>query len=267
MTVRVIVTRPEGDAQRWVRELAARGHQAVALPLIQIGPSLDTEAVTRAWQTLDRYVSVMFVSGNAAHYFFALKPPLALDAVAQGALKIRAWAPGPGTAHALLSAGVDPAQLDAPDPVSTQFDSESLWQRVGDQVRAGDRVLIVRGGDGAAGSFASAGVGRDWLANRIHSAGGIVDFVASYQRGVPRFSVADRALACDASKDGSVWLFSSTEAVANLKAWLPRQHWHGARALATHPRIAAAAKEAGFGVVQESRPTLIDVGVSIESMA
>ena len=267
MTVRVIVTRPEGDAQRWVRELAAGGHQAVALPLIQIDPSPDAQAVIRAWQALDRYVSVMFVSGNAVQYFFALKPPLAPDAVAQGALKIRAWAPGPGTAHALLSAGVDPAQLDAPDPTSAQFDSESLWQRVGDQVRAGDRVLIVRGGDGAAGSFASAGVGRDWLAHRIHSAGGSVDFVVSYQRGVPRFSVADRALACGASADGAVWLFSSTEAVANLRAWLPEQNWHGARALATHPRIAAAAKEAGFGVVQESRPTLVDVRASIESMA
>ena len=267
MTVRVIVTRPEGDAQRWVRDLAALGHAAVALPLIQITPSHDAQAVIRAWQALDRYVAVMFVSGNAVQYFFALKPPLAPAAVAQGALKIRAWAPGPGTADALLKLGIDAAQLDAPDPASAQFDSESLWQRVGGQVRAGDRVLIVRGGDGATGSFASAGLGREWLANRILSAGGKVDFVVSYQRGVPCFSVADRALACSASEDGSVWLLSSTEAVANLRAWLPAQSWHHAKALATHPRIAAAAKEAGFGVVQESRPTLNDVGVSIESMA
>ena len=265
--MRVIVTRPAGDAQRWVRELAAWGHQAVALPLIQIDPSHDGQAVARAWQTLDRYVSVMFVSGNAVQYFFALKPPLARDFVVDRALKIRAWAPGPGTADALLSAGVDPAQLDAPDVMAAQFDSESLWRRVGTQVRAGDRVLIVRGGDGAAGSFASAGVGRDWLANRILSAGGEVDFVVSYQRCVPHFSVADRVLACGASGDGSVWLFSSTEAVANLRAWLPEQSWRDARALATHPRIAAAARDAGFGVVRESRPTLVDVGASIESMS
>lgn len=265
--MRVIVTRPENDAQWWVRDLVALGHEAVALPLIQIGPSHEAQAVIQAWQTLDRYVAVMFVSGNAVQHFYALKPPLAPDSIAQGALKMRAWAPGPGTADALLKVGMDPTQLDAPDPASAQFDSESLWQRVGDQVRAGDRVLIVRGGDGATGSFASAGLGREWLANRIRSAGGIVDYVVSYQRSAPTFSSAERALACDASGDGSVWLFSSTEAVANLKAWLPAQRWCGARALATHPRIAAAAKEAGFGVVQESRPTLIDVGVSIESMA
>ena len=265
--MRVIVTRPVGDAQRWVSDLVALGHEAVALPLIQISASHDAQSVIQAWQTLDRYVAVMFVSGNAVQHFYALKPPLAPDFIAQGALKMRAWAPGPGTADALLKVGMDPARLDAPSPASPQFDSESLWQRVGDQVHVGDRVLIVRGGDGAAGNFASAGLGREWFANRIRSAGGIVDFVVSYQRSTPVFSAADETLACDASGDGSVWLFSSTEAVANLKTWLPAQRWRGARALATHPRIAAAAEEVGFGVVQESRPTLIDVGVSIESMA
>ena len=70
--MRVIVTRPEGDAQRWVRDLVALGHEAVALPLIQIAPSPDAQAVIRAWQALDRYVAVMFVSGNAVQYFFAL---------------------------------------------------------------------------------------------------------------------------------------------------------------------------------------------------
>ncbi|MGE3348297.1 MAG: uroporphyrinogen-III synthase, partial [Ramlibacter sp.] len=40
-----------------------------------------------------------------------------------------------------------------------------------------------------------------------------------------------------------------------------------ARAVATHPRIAQAAREAGFGVVCESRPALADVVASIESFA
>lgn len=265
--MRVIVTRPVGDAQLWVDELQALGHDAVALPLIEIGPSEGAEAVIHAWHALDRYVAVMFVSGNAVQHFFALKPTLALDFNGDNALKTRAWAPGPGTAQALLRAGVDPARLDAPDPASAQFDSESLWQRVGNQVHAGDRVLIVRGGDGASGSFASVGLGREWLANRITSVGGQVDYVVSYQRHAPAFGLAAKALAVDASVDSSVWLLSSTEAVANLKAWLPEQRWNSARALATHPRIAAAAKEVGFGVVQESRPTLRDVVASIESMA
>ncbi|MEG2631782.1 MAG: uroporphyrinogen-III synthase, partial [Comamonas sp.] len=46
---------------------------------------------------------------------------------------------------------------------------------------------------------------------------------------------------------------------------LPGTDWRQARALATHPRIAAAARQAGFGLVQECRPSLNDVAASIES--
>ena len=37
------------------------------------------------------------------------------------------------------------------------------------------------------------------------------------------------------------------------------------RALATHPRIAQAARDAGFSVVSESRPGMDDLVASIES--
>ncbi|MDQ3273162.1 MAG: uroporphyrinogen-III synthase, partial [Pseudomonadota bacterium] len=60
----------------------------------------------------------------------------------------------------------------------------------------------------------------------------------------------------------SVWLFSSSEAVGHL----PPGDWSQGRALATHPRIAEAARAAGWGVVVESRPTLADIVASIESM-
>jgi uroporphyrinogen-III synthase len=69
-----------------------------------------------------------------------------------------------------------------------------------------------------------------------------------------------------AAIDGSVWLFSSSEAIANLQALLPQQSWSQARAIATHARIGQAAKNAGFSVVCESRPVLASVVASIESM-
>jgi uroporphyrinogen-III synthase len=47
---------------------------------------------------------------------------------------------------------------------------------------------------------------------------------------------------------------------------LPAQTWESARAVTTHPRIAKAARSAGFGVVWESRPTLDAVVASIESV-
>jgi uroporphyrinogen-III synthase len=93
-----------------------------------------------------------------------------------------------------------------------------------------------------------------------------VDFVVSYQRARPRLDAAQLQLAREAAADGSVWLFSSSEALANLLANLPGQDWHAARAVATHHRIAAAAQQAGFGTVLESRPALADIRASMESM-
>ncbi len=263
--MRVIVTRAQREAQRWVPDLVALGFDAVALPLISVGPVADGAALRQAWQQLADYTAAMFVSANAVSHFFALKPAKSTVFSAQAAIKTRAWATGPGTAHALLRAGVAPEWLDAPAPDAGQFDSEALWRVVAAQVQPGRRVLIVRGGDSASSAGAAPGSGREWFAQRVAQAGAHADFVCAYQRGRPDFSDLQRQCACQAATDGSVWLFSSSEAVANLIDWLPAQSWSGARALATHPRIACAAKKAGFGVVCESRPTLHDVVSSLKS--
>jgi uroporphyrinogen-III synthase len=261
--MRLIITRPEREAQRWVHDLSVLGLDARALPLIKVGPVADPTEVVRAWQQLADYVGVMFVSGNAVEHFFMSKPAETPVFVPQAALKTRAWATGPGTARALLREGVAPECLDAPPLDAGQFDSEALWQVVGAQVQPGKRVLIVRGAD-AVGS-AGQGSGREWFFHRVTQAGGCAEFVVAYQRCPPELSVDDRALACAAATDGSVWLFSSTEAVVNLCSALPGQGWGQARALATHPRIAAAARQAGFAGVRETRPTLPDVVAALSS--
>lgn len=257
--MRLIVTRPRREAQQWVLDLSAQGVEAVALPLINIGPVNNAEALTWAREHLSDFVAVMFVSANAVGYFFELNMLLEHDERAILAIKTRAWATGPGTTRALLKAGVLPESLDAPALEAAQFDSEALWHRVSAQVTPGTRVLIVRGQDAVGVGRAGSGVGREWLAERIVQAGGTVDFVVSYQRSAPTFSPFEQVLAQQAATDGSVWLFSSSEAVAHLVTQLPGQSFAGAQALATHPRIAQAAKDAGFGRVLESRPTLADV--------
>jgi uroporphyrinogen-III synthase len=262
--MRVIVTRPEREARQWVTELSSSGLDAVAFALIDVGPVEDQSQLIQAWDHLQDYVGVMFVSGNAVRYFFAAKPPGAANLTGFSAGRARAWGTGPATARALLSAGVAPEYVDAPAPDARQYDSETLWQLVASQVRGGDRVLIVRGGD-EQGS-AAQGVGRDWFAKRVKEAGANAEFVVSYQRRSPQFDAPKAALAQGAAADGSVWLFSSSEAVSNLVAGLPGQHWSSARALTTHPRIAAAVRAAGFGEVHESRPTLPDVVAALSRM-
>ena len=103
--MRVIVTRPEHEAQAWVKALSQYGLDAVALPLISIHALADTRGIRAAWRNLDGYAAVMFVSGASVEHFFASR--LAPDAGfgATKACNTRAWVTGPGTAAALLRHG------------------------------------------------------------------------------------------------------------------------------------------------------------------
>lgn len=261
--MRILVTRPKEEAGPWVSALADAGYDALALPLIDIAPPPDPQAVSRAWGRLHTFDAAMFVSANAVTHFFASNAALAHVFTDKSAIKTRAFVPGPGSFAALLRAHAQAEWIDAPDAASAQFDSEALWAVVGSRVHAGYRVLVVRGTDAA---VSPAGEGRDWLANQVRLAGGKVEFVVAYQRRPVPWTDSERGLARQAAQDGSVWLFSSSQAVANLVQACPGQSWQRARAVATHPRIAQAAKDAGFAVVCESRPELAALTTSIESL-
>jgi len=263
---RVIVTRPERDADSWVAALTQRGLQAEALPLITIEALPASPALQQAWRDIANYAALMFVSGNAVEAFFASNQAPAHTGRAQLAINViadegpRCMAPGPGTVAALRAAGILGSRIDAPALDAGQFDSEALWAVVADRPWQGRRVLIVRGQ--GAGAEPAGGAGRDWLARQLTAAGALPEFLAVYQRSAPLFTSQQRKTMADATVDGSVWLFSSSEAVGHL----PAQDWSQARAVATHPRIARAVRAAGWGVVAESRPALDDIVASIESM-
>lgn len=257
MNRRVIVTRPAHEASRWVDALNGAGLSAVALPLIAIEPLEDTRALEASRRTVARWHALMFVSAAAASHFVDAR--VAADLAANPAP--RCWATGPGTVRALREAGAPASCIDAPGDDAAQFDSEALWAVVRPQVAPGTRVLIVRGGD-----TAGQPGGRDWLARAVQSAGGEVEVVASYRRLAPRFGDAERRLATQAATGGSVWLFSSSEGIANLRQAMPGADWRAARAVATHPRIGEAARAAGFGTVVLSQPGLGALAASIESL-
>lgn len=279
-TVRVLVTRPARDAQVWTRQLQQGGIEAEAFPLIEIAPlrsAANVQALEQAWQSLASYSACMFVSRPAVENFFGQNPAhvqhlqslLAINSiVSEDPFQLRFMAPGPGTVAALVAAGIPPERIDAPAPDAQQFDSEALWQVIGQRDWRGRRVLVLRGQgtDAAPGSTASSG--RDWLARRWEAAGARVDFLSVYQRRAPLLGEAGLRRAVDASADGSVWLFSSSEAVANLTGLpgLKGVDWRRARAVATHARIARTVRVLGWGVVVESRPALADVRSAIGSI-
>ncbi len=268
---RVIVTRPQLQANQWVSELQRAGFEALALPLISTQSSTDGPMLRAAWAQAQSALAVMFVSAAAVEAMTEAIGPLAVKAhVAMGARAPRLWCTGSGTRARLLAAGFATDVIDAPDAQALQFDSEALWQRVGHQVRAGDRVLIVRGDDrdlapDQAGD--DPGRGRDWLAAQIRAVGADAQFVVAYERQVPVWSAQELATARSAAQDGSVWLLSSSRALAHLTVLLPAQSWSQARGLCTHPRIAQAAQALGFASIRVSSPALPAVLASIKSWA
>ncbi len=254
--MRLLVTRPQPQADEWAARLAARGVDALALPLIEIAGPADPAAVAAAWDALGTVDLAVFVSPNAAARFFAVRPAS------------RAWpaatlaaAPGPGTARALEALGVGRDAIVEPPPDAAQFDSDSLWPVLAARRDwRGARVLVVRG-DG----------GRDALGARLRSAGARVDHLAAYRRIAPAFDAPAQAALLDAALADPArhaWLFSSSQAIDYLVAARPNAAADGAlaTALATHPRIAERARAAGFAVVHRSAPTLAAVVGCLQSI-
>lgn len=235
---RCLVTRAQPEADRQVQALHALGVQAQALPLLAIGPAPVPDAVRAAWSTLAGRHLVMFVSANAVQRFFALRPP----AVAGWPAGVRAAAPGRGTLAALRAAGVPAQACVSPAEDAAQSDSEALWAVLRHEGWPERDVLIVRGEDG-----------RDWLADTLRAHGASVHCLAAYTLATPLFAPAAEAALAAARADPArhLWLLASRQAVAQLPSLAPGADWSAAHALASHPRIAEAARAAGFGHVAE----------------
>ena len=270
----VIITRPEPQASDWAqalqRELGDRA-RVLVWPLIEIAAvehAAYRERLHAAWEQLPQTAAAFFVSVPAVEHFFAAVP----DAAARwNAGHTRAWAPGRGTLQALLQAGVDPARIDSPPPDVAQFDSEALWPLIQPQLaaarQAGRCVLRVRGTDDPKPDAIQPdyGAGRDWMGEQLAQAGLEVRTVVAYQRQAPRWAPAQQETVRTLASQRNLWLWSSSQALNHLQTLLPQQDWSQATALATHPRIAARAREAGYGTILQTRPTLHDVSHSIQS--
>lgn len=254
----VVLTRPVAQSYLWSHTLERLGYKVLSWPLIELQAHTDimkTSAVLSAWHG---YQAVMFVSPAAVQHTFQHQLPKA------GWGLTRCWATGPGTRQALIDAGVPVGLIDAPLPNAQQFDTEALWNVVQHKITLDRSVLVLRGSDTAQPDSSDQGVGRDWLIKQLQAAGVHVDSVAVYQRQIPFWDEAQKALAQEAAQDGSIWLFSSTQSLNHLANLMPDQTWRSAKALTTHDRIADKAQSMGFGWVKMCKPSLADVIASLE---
>lgn len=219
---------------------------AVALPLIDITP------VPFAWDASARYDAFAFVSRSAVEGFFQSQTLSSLQAA-------RCLVTGLGTRAALIQHGLPADRIDSPNVDVAQFDSEALWQVIGQRDWTGKHICIVRGSN-----YLGEPEGRSWLAEKLAQAGGVIDFLTTYQRRLPLLSEASREILHN-PMDGDVWVFSSSQAIEHLKLLLPSTDWSQSRAITTHDRIFITAKGAGFGKVAITRPVLADVMATLKA--
>jgi uroporphyrinogen-III synthase len=228
--VGVVVTRPARQAAGLVAELAALGASPLVFPAIVILPPDDRSALDRVHASLDRYDIAIFVSANAVEY--GVPSPHAWPA------KLHAFAPGPGTAAALIATGVHDVTVPG-----ASFDSEGLLALPALQDVAGKRIAIFRG-DG----------GRELLGDTLRARGAMVDYVPCYRRAAPQSGADGRVAALRAGRVHALTVTSS-EGLDNLWALLDdatRGLVRRTPVFVPHPRIVERARELGLVAIATS---------------
>ncbi len=133
---RVLITRPEDQAEEFAEKLRALGAEPVVLPAIELQPPGNWAPVDRALQKLQGggYDWVVFTSANGVRFALERLHQRELDIEALKGAKLAAI--GPATARALQNAGL------TVEFVPSTYVAEAIAEGLGD-VR-GKRVLLLR---------------------------------------------------------------------------------------------------------------------------
>jgi len=230
----IVVTRPAGQADGLCAALAELGAEPLRFPLLTIDAVADPGPLQAVAARLADFSLAFFVSPNAVSF--------ALDAM----LPVAPWPPGlrvatvgKGSEAALAARGFD--RVIAPQD---GFDSESVLALPDFQAAAvaGRRVLILRG-DG----------GRDLLGDTLAARGAVVEYLTCYHRGGPPGDPAPLIARARAGRLDALTLTSS-EGVAHLLALPAAGVLRQLPVFVPHPRIAAAARDGGFGRIIATGP-------------
>ena len=224
-------------------ELAAAGVRVHPFALIHVLPAADPQAAQRAVDALEGFQLAVPVSPSAIRALLRMRGAAWPPACTVGLI---GRASRETFETELRERGEDARGLRVLCAQQAGADSEALWQEL-QALRAswqGVRVLILRG-DG----------GRDWLAATLRAAGAEVQVVELYRRGAPAADAAGLGRLREVLGLRAAWQIAAAASLDNLCALLsaagldPRRELAEQRALAHHPRVAEAARRAGFGRV------------------
>lgn len=174
----IVVTRPRAQAEAWAESLLGLGAQVSLLPLMEIRPLQEAEAIRAIKNRIldfDHYQKAIFVSQNAVEHGFAWLE----DYWPQLPQGVSFFAVGESTAKLLQSYGA--RVTDLAQTQTGAMTSEALLQSPDLQSVAGEKILIFRGQGG-----------RTHLGEILVERGAKVDYCELYQRCLP----ADAAQQC-----------------------------------------------------------------------
>lgn len=225
---RVLVTRPERQADDLVQRLGELGIEALPVPTVEIVPGDDAK-LRRAIEGLDPSAWLVVTSANGAA---AVGTALAGRPLRDG---VRVAAVGPATAEVLRGAGI------GVDAVPERYLTAAIAHAMG-EVR-GLRVLLARA-DAASPELREALLAR----------GALVEEVTAY-RTVEGPAASQERLRRALEEGIDAVLFTSGSTVRGLVALVPlhlRQRVTSIPAVCIGPVTAVAARGAGFWVAAEA---------------
>jgi uroporphyrinogen III methyltransferase/synthase len=229
---KIVVTRPEEQAQGLANMLSELGAWVHLFPTIRILPPKSWSEIDEAITGLSRYDWVLFTSVNGVKYFFqrlrsARKDGRYLSGIQIGVI-------GPVTGDALNKEGL------IPDLFPEKYSAEGIVEVLEKLPITGKRFLLPR-----------AVLARDYLPKKITSLGATVDVVEAYQTVLPEYH--DDRLG-DFFQEGPVDMitFTSPSTVDNflglLKGKVAEKGISGAKIACIGPITAQTAAEKGLEV-------------------
>lgn len=228
----VLVTRPQAQAQGFVRELESLGAIVYAMPVIEIQPPESYDRLDRALSNLESYDWVVLTSVNGVRA--VVDRMNALDISLELLKQRKLAAIGPATAGELA------ASVRAPDLVPKEFVSEAIAEALDKLgVQAPAKFLLAR-----------ADIARRDLADLLLARGMEVDEVAAY-----RIVKGAGATDLPAKAPDLITLTSSSAARGTLEMLRAASHedWMSeSKLVCIGPVTSATVREMGFEVAAEA---------------